>query len=135
MSHDTPRRISPQRRGARRDLALAAGGFERGAKAQQVVVVIGAAGEGEAYRHADIGHHAHGDGDGGYAQMADGQVAVGDPDAVAPGDIGGGRVHIGIGRGDIRHCGEEYGVELKLIHPILQVQLAGLLQTTQAVRH
>ena len=126
---------SPQRRRTRRHHTLAAGGLEGRGDAQQVIVVIGATGEGQAHRHADIGHHPHGDCDGRHAEMANGEVAVGDPDAIAPGDVGGGRVHIRIGRAHVCDCGEEHGVELELVHPVLEIQLAGLLQAAQAVRH
>ncbi len=67
--------------------------------------------------------------------MANGEVAVGNPDAVAPGDIGGGRIHIRISRTNIGHCRKQHGVELEPVHPVLQIQLASLLQTTQAIRH
>ncbi len=67
--------------------------------------------------------------------MANGEVAVSDPDAVAPGDIGGGRVHIRIGRADVGDGGEQHGVELESVHPVFQVQLAGLFKATQTVRH
>ncbi|MNL76142.1 hypothetical protein D3C87_2020620 [compost metagenome] len=50
--------------------------------------------------------------------MANGEVAVGDPDAIAPGDVGGGRIHIRIGGTDVGHCGEEHGVELEPVHPV-----------------
>ena len=63
---------SSQRRRPRRHLALAAGGLEGRGDAQQLVVVIGATGEGQPHRHADIGHHPHGDGDGRHPEMANG---------------------------------------------------------------
>ncbi len=67
--------------------------------------------------------------------MANGEVAVGDPDAVAPGDVGGGRIYVRIRRGDVGDGGEQHGVEPEPVHPVFQIQLAGLLQAPQAVRH
>ncbi|RMT90602.1 hypothetical protein ALP39_04883 [Pseudomonas marginalis pv. marginalis] len=67
--------------------------------------------------------------------MADGEVAVGHPDAVAPGDVGTGFVHIGIGRAYIGDGREQHGVEAELIHPVFQIDAPGLLQAAQAVGH
>jgi len=67
--------------------------------------------------------------------VADGEVAVGDPYAVAPGDIGRRFVHIGIGRSYVGHGGEQHGVKPQGVHPVFQVQAPGLLQAAQAIGH
>ncbi len=65
--------------------------------------------------------------------MADREVAVGDPDAVAPTEVGGGGVHVHVGGADIGDGGEDDGVEAEAVHPLLQVDLSRALQAAKAV--
>ncbi|MCY1414767.1 hypothetical protein D9M71_302260 [compost metagenome] len=102
---------------------------------QQRRVVIGAPGKRQADRHADVRHHAHRYGDRRHTEMTDGEVAIGDPYAVAPGDIRRLRIDIGIRRTHIGHRREQHRVEAQAIHPVFQIDLAGLFQAAQAVRH
>ena len=67
--------------------------------------------------------------------MADGQVAVGHPDAVAPGDIRRRRVHIRICRGHIGHGREQHGIQSQAVHPVFQVDAPGFFKAAQTVGH
>ncbi|MNQ42899.1 hypothetical protein D3C85_566110 [compost metagenome] len=65
--------------------------------------------------------------------MADGEVAVGDPDAVAPGDIRRLRIDIGIRRAHVGDRREDHRVEPQPIHPLLKIDTPGLFQPAQAI--
>jgi hypothetical protein len=108
--------------GARNSTAAPCGAFIVAGHAQQPLVIIRLAGEGQADRHADIGHGAHRHGDGRDAEMAPDQIAVGDPGAVAPGKVGGSPVDIGIGRPDIGRGRQHHAIEPVLVQPVVEIQ-------------
>ncbi|MNR13627.1 hypothetical protein D3C85_1300400 [compost metagenome] len=65
--------------------------------------------------------------------MADGEVAVGHPDAVAPGDIRRLRIHVGIRRAHVGHSREYHRVEPQAFHPVFEIDSTRLLQPAQPV--
>src|SRR3954469_18184420 len=66
----------------------ASGALDGDPEAEERGVVVRPTGDREPDRHARVRHRAHRDGDGGDAEVTDRQVAVGDPDAVAPAEVG-----------------------------------------------
>ena len=63
--------------------------------------------------------------------MAGHEVAVGHPHPVAPGEVRGCLVDVGIGRSDVGDRGEDHRVEPETVHPLLEVHPAGLLEAAQ----
>ena len=66
--------------------------------------------------------------------MPDRQVAVGHPHAVAPAEVGGGRVDVHVGGADVGDRREDHRVEAEAGHPLLEVEAAGLLEPAHPVR-
>ena len=91
-----------------------------------------APGECEADRHPDVCHRAHRNRHGRDAEVPDREVAVGDPDPVAPRGDRGLLVHVGIGRPDVGDGGEHHRVEPELRHPLLEVDAPRALETLES---
>ncbi len=60
--------------------------------------------------------------------MPDREVSVRDPDAVAPAQVGRFRIDVHVGGSDVGDGGEDDGVEVLRVHPVVDVESTGLLQ-------
>ena len=102
--------------------------------AEKIGVVIPAAGKGQSHGHPDVIHHAHGRCHGGYSEVPQNEVAVGHPGSISPAKFRGGGVRIHISRADIGDGRKDHGVETEPIHPLLKIEVACFLQTSDTLR-
>ena len=105
--------------------------LETGGPAQQIGVGVRRPREREADRHPDVGHRAHRHRDRRDAEVADREVAVGDPDSVPPRCGRGLLVHVGVGGAHVGHRGEDHRIEAEAPHPVFEVHASGALETLQ----
>src|SRR3954469_4404806 len=84
-----------------------ADGLESASDAEEEVVAVRASGDGEADRHADIAHRAHGDRDRGDPEVPDREVPVGDPHPVSPSEVRRDRVAVHVRGPHVRDRGED----------------------------